>query len=108
MTISIEAPPLDLTDEQAQALLDWQDHIEQEIRSSRAIAIAMDVARNTLLFGQSDTSHGEYERRCGACRRSIDSAVKLLKRQQIIERIGKRPDGRAIYRANLERAHAVA
>jgi hypothetical protein len=106
--MTIEAPPLDLTDEQAQALLDWSYEIEQTIRSSKAIAIAIDVRRNTMLAGQSTTSHGEYQRRCGACRRSIDNAIKLLKRLKIIERIGTTPDGRAIYRANAERAHDVA
>lgn len=98
----IEAAPLDLTEEQATILWDWSYEIEAVIKRSAGIAIAMNVGRNTLLHGESRVSHKEYGRRCGVCRRSIDTAVKQLKQHDIIQRIGTTPAGIAIYRANFQ------
>ncbi|MGX9574074.1 hypothetical protein [Mesorhizobium sp. f-mel] len=110
--MSIEAPPLALTEDQEERLLNWSYGMEPIINRSTALAIALNVGRNTLLRGESRTSHREYQRRCGVCRRSVDSAVKLLKRHGIIERIGTAQEGHAIYRANLgepkDRANDVA
>jgi hypothetical protein len=101
----IEAAPLDATDEltdfRAEQLLAWSYDMERHGLRSSALAIALNVGCNTLLRGESRTSHKEYGRRCGVCRRTIDNAVKQLKRHRIIERIGTTPEGSAIYRANF-------
>jgi hypothetical protein len=106
------APADDITDAQAETLLNWSYDMERVVRRSTALAIALNVGRNTLIHGESRVSHKEYGRRCGVCRRSIDTAVKLLKKHRIIERIGTTEQGSAIYRANFGepqgRHHEVA
>ncbi|PWL19270.1 hypothetical protein DKP76_01535 [Falsochrobactrum shanghaiense] len=104
----IEAAPLDLTEDQATILWDWSYEIETVIKRSAGIAIAMNVGRNTLLHGESSVSHKEYGRRCGVCRRTIDTAVKQLKQHDIIQRIGTTEAGVAIYRANFQWRKAPA
>ncbi|MEF2555533.1 hypothetical protein VQ044_04490 [Aurantimonas sp. C2-5-R2] len=98
----------EITEEQAEALLNWSYAIERVIRRSTALAIAMNVGRNTLALGQSSVSHKEYQRRCGVCRRTVDTAVKLLKKHRIIARVGTSEHGSAIYRANFQSSGANA
>jgi transcriptional regulator of nitric oxide reductase len=99
--MSIEEAPLELTEPQAEFLLAHCYAVEAQVRSSKAIAIVMAIARDTVLRGSSSISHKEHGRRIGACRRSVDDAMKLLKRRDLIERIGTTDLGVSIYRAKF-------
>lgn len=105
--MSIEGDPLELTEPQAEFLLDFYHRVEASVRSSKAIAIVMAIARDTVLRGESKIPHKEHGRRIGACRRSVDDAVKLLKRHDLIERTGTTDTGVAIYRANFDAGRAA-
>lgn len=105
----IEAAPLDdldVTEEQATRLLEFSYSAERLTTSSHAISILMRVARHSLLYGECRTSHKEFGRRSGACRRTIDVAIKKLKRLGLIERVGTTDNGVAIYRADIQPGHA--
>jgi hypothetical protein len=99
--MSIEALPLDLNEDQAEFALDFYYRAEAAHVGWTAIAIAIDVARNTILAGTSCVPHREYQRRTGKCRRSVDKAIKRLKAAGLIERIDTSPEGIAVYRANM-------
>jgi hypothetical protein len=108
--MSIEESPLELTEQQAEAVLDFYYEAERNITSSAALAIVTAIARETVLLGSSHITHKEFGRRTGRCRRSIDTAVKVLKGHNLIRRVGTTDGGSAIYRAVFaaERAaHAV-
>jgi len=99
--MSIEEEPLELTEQQAEFLLEHCYAVEAQVRSSKAIAIVMAIARDTVLRGESRIPHKEHGRRIGACRRSVDDAMKLLKRRGLIERVGRTEQGVSIYRAKF-------
>jgi hypothetical protein len=100
MPIEVIAP-LDLSDEQAEAVLQLLARAEKTVQSSTALAILIRVAGNTLTDGRSTMSHAAFGRMTGQCRRSIDGALKRLKSENLIHRVGTTAEGRAIYRANL-------
>ena len=91
-----------MTEEQAEDVLGFYYNAEGAVRSSTALAIAIGIARETVLHGDSCISHKEFGRRTGACRRSIDTAIKALKRHDLISRVGTTDGGVAIYRANFD------
>lgn len=101
MPIEVIAP-LDLSDDQAGAVLELLAHAEKSVRSSTAMGILIRIASNTLTEGQCTISHTGFARMTGTCRRSIDTAIKRLKRDNLIARVGTTAEGRAIYCANLE------
>lgn len=105
--MSIEAQPLDLTDSQAEFLLEFHYAAEREVRSSTALAIVTAIARDTMLRGDARITHRELQRRTGTCRRTVDSAIKTLKARGLIERTGTTDTGAAIYRANLDAGRAA-
>jgi CRP-like cAMP-binding protein len=102
---SIEATPLDLTEEQADFLLDYHCRLEPELKSSVALSAATIIARETVLHGHASVSHKEIVRRTGSCRRTVDNAIKRLKDRNLIERIGTTATGSAIYRATFNMPH---
>lgn len=102
-TSSIEAPPLEaLREEQAERLLEFTTRVESTLPSGTALAILMWIAADTLLGGQCAIPHRAFQRRCGVCRRTVDAAIKTLKRRELIVRVGATPGGWSIYRANLD------
>ncbi|ESZ76502.1 hypothetical protein [Mesorhizobium sp. L103C105A0] len=105
--MSIEDAPLELTEQQAEFLLGFYYKTERLVQSSAAIAIVTAIARETVLGGACRISHKEFGRRTGACRRSIDTAIKTAKRAGLIDRIGTTDGGVAIYRACLDSERAA-
>lgn len=101
-TMSIEEIPLELTEEQAEALWNFSNEVERLFRSSTALGILMVIARHTLLAGECRVSHKAFGLRHGKCRRSIDVAIKMLKRHRLIDVVGRDDRGAAIYRANFD------
>ena len=93
--------PLELTDEQATRVLDMLQGAERVVRSSTALAILISIGRNTLVCGDCRLAH-EFGRVTGACRRSIDKAVRTLKKHELISRVGTTDNGVAIYRATFD------
>lgn len=107
---SIEAAPFEmLSEEQASLLLQFSYSVGKFITGSTAMAIVMMIARHTVVHGESRVSHKDFQRRCGVCRRTVDNAMKQLRRHSLIERIGSTDRGAAIYRACLlpEHTHEV-
>lgn len=105
--MSVEAQPLDqserdLSEEDAELVLVFMGNAELRVRSSTAISIAVSIARETILWGESRITHKDFGRRTGACRRSIDKAIKTLRCTRLIERIGTTESGVAVYRAAVD------
>ena len=100
--MSIDPDDLDLTEDQAEFLLDFHYRTMTVVRSSAALGILMAVSRDTVLRGDCRTSHKQFGRLNGKCRRSVDTAIKLLKGHHLIERVGTTEAGGAIYRANFD------
>ncbi|WOC15393.1 hypothetical protein [Pseudochrobactrum sp. MP213Fo] len=99
---SIEAAPFEnLSEDQAERLLQHYYNIEKLLTGGTAIAIIMIIARHTAILGEARISHKTFQQYFGVCRRTVDNAMKQLRKHNLIERIGTDTRGFAIYRANL-------
>lgn len=95
---------LDLNEEQAEKALEFLYKAETTLESSTAFAVLSRITRETLATGESRTSHKAHGAYTGKCRRSIDTALKALRRANLIERVGTSDQGTAIYKAKFEGA----
>lgn len=90
---------LELTEDQAEAALDFLGRAVAATPSMTCLRIARDIVEDTLRSGACRVSHAEFCRRTGKARRTVDNALKHIQRVGLVEKIERTSEGRSVYRA---------
>lgn len=84
--------------------IDYMQAVARLASSRTAVRVASDIAKDTLLRGECRLTHREFERRTGACRRTMQRVIRNLIDARLIKRTGTTDTGQAIYVAEFDRA----
>ncbi|RJG44925.1 hypothetical protein [Mesorhizobium sp. DCY119] len=93
----------DVPERDVERSMDYMGAVSKLAPSRTAMRVAMDIAEESLLKGESRLTHKELERRTGVCRRTLQRAIFQLRSHGLIDRTGTTDEGTAVYVSVWER-----